>query len=237
MDRGRRLGRDILVRIGAELRTARIDRGLTVDAVALAIGVSNAHVSRIERALAPNVSLAVVVNFATIVGLDLSVKAYPGPAALRDTPQLNMLDAFRLLLHPSIRWAVEVPLPLPGDQRAWDGMISGSSWRYGVEVETLPRDAQALVRRLNLKMRDGDVDGVILVLPETRRARTFRREAAAELEAAFPVSGPVALRNLFAGRDPGGSSMILLARPAGSARATSTRSSSKSSTTSDLKAR
>lgn len=230
IDRGRRLGRDILVRIGSELRAARMDRGLTVDAVALAIGVSNAHVSRIERALAPNVSLAVLVNFATIVGLDLAVKAYPGPAALRDAPQLETLDAFRLILHPSIRWGVEVPLPMSGDQRAWDGMISGPGWRYGVEVESLPRDAQALIRRLNLKARDGDVDGVILVLPDTRRVRAFRAEAAAELQAAFPVSGPAALRNLQAGVDPGGSSVILLPRRADSDRARSNRSSGKSST-------
>ncbi len=215
IDRGRRLGRDVLVRIGAELRAARIDRVLSIDAVALAIGVSNAHVSRIERALAPGVSLAVLVNFATIVGLDLAIKAYPGPGALRDAPQLGALDDFRAILHASIRWAVEVPLPIAGDLRAWDGMISGPGWRYGIEVESLPRDAQALVRRLNLKVRDGDVDGVILVLRDTRRVRTFRREAAGELATAFPIPGPVALRNLRAGRDPGGSAVVLLPQGAG----------------------
>ena len=84
----------------------------------------------------------------------------------------------------------------------------------GVEVETLPRDAQALVRRLNLKRRDGEVDGVILVLRDTRRARLFRQEAAAELGAAFPVPGLDALRRLRVGADPGGSALILIpARP------------------------
>jgi hypothetical protein len=53
IDRGARLARDSLIRIGVELRTARVGRGLMIDAVALAVGVSNAHVSRIERGLAP----------------------------------------------------------------------------------------------------------------------------------------------------------------------------------------
>jgi transcriptional regulator with XRE-family HTH domain len=221
IDRGRQLGREVLVRIGAELRTARIDRGLTIDAVAIALGVSNAQISRIERALAPEVSISVIVSFAAIVGLDLVVKTYPGPNALRDTPQLTVLEDFRRRLHASIRWAVEVPLPIAGDQRAWDGLISGTGWRYGVEVESLPRDAQALVRRLHLKERDGDVDGVILVLPDTRRVRTFRNDAAAELGPAFPVAGLAALRRLSAGEDPRGSAVILIPSRYGSARASS----------------
>jgi hypothetical protein len=193
--------------------------------------VSNAHVSRIERGLAPEASLAVLVTLATIVGLDLVIKAYPGPSALRDAPQLRSLDEFRAILHASIRWAVEVPLPIAGDQRAWDGMISGAGWRYGVEVESLPGDAQALVRRLNLKERDGDVDGVILVLRDTRRVRTFRREARPELEAAFPVPGPAALRKLRVGRDPGGSAVILLPHRAGPASVSPGTPWSKSSPT------
>src|SRR3982751_3610335 len=89
----------------------------------------------------------------SIVGLDLVVRTYPGPRALRDTPQLTLLTDFRGALHASLRWAVEVPLPIAGDERAWDGLISTPGWRYGVEAETLPRDAQALVRRINLRLR------------------------------------------------------------------------------------
>jgi transcriptional regulator with XRE-family HTH domain len=212
-DRGRRRARDILVWIGSELRLARLDRGLSIDAVAAALGISNAQVSRIERALAPNVPLGVLVAFASVVGLDLVVRSYPGPRGLRDAAQVPLLDAFRSRLHASLRWAVEVPMPIAGDQRAWDGLVSGTGWRYGVEVESLPRDAQALVRRLNLKQRDGQVDGVLLVLPDTRRVRSFRQEAAAELGPAFPISGLVALRRLQAGQDPGGNAVLVIPRP------------------------
>jgi transcriptional regulator with XRE-family HTH domain len=213
VDRGRRLGREVLLRIGIELRTARLDRGLTIDAVAAALGISGAQVSRIERGLAPGVALSTIVRLASVVGLDLVVRTYPGPSALRDSAQVPLLEDVRGRLHASVRWAVEVPLPIAGDQRAWDALIAGTGWRYGVEVESLPRDAQALVRRLHLKQRDGEVDGVLLVLPDTRRVRTFRRLAAVELDAAFPVSGPAALARLATGQDPGGSAVMLIPRP------------------------
>ncbi len=35
-----------------------------------------------------------------------------------------------------------VPLPIPGDRRAWDGVISTDQWRYGVEIETACRDVR-----------------------------------------------------------------------------------------------
>lgn len=200
------------MRIGAELRFARMDRGLSLQLVADVLGTSPAQLSRIEHALAPRVPVAVVVEFATIVGLDLVIRTYPGPAALRDGAQVELLADFGARLHASLRWGVEVPLPIAGDQRAWDGMVAGTGWRYGVEVESLPRDAQALVRRLQLKERDGEVDGVLLVLPDTRRVRSFREAAAPELVRAFPILGPVALRKLQAGLDPGGSALILLPR-------------------------
>src|SRR5262245_36496428 len=97
-------------------------------------------------------------RFAAVVGLDLTLRAYPGPAAIRDASQVAMLSDFAGPLHPTVRWAVEVPLPIAGDQRAWDGFVAGVGWRYGVEAESLPRDGQALIRRLALKARDGDVD-------------------------------------------------------------------------------
>ncbi|HUG30213.1 MAG TPA: helix-turn-helix transcriptional regulator [Candidatus Limnocylindria bacterium] len=213
IDRGRRLGREVLQQVGAELRAARLDRGLSIEAVAAVLGVSGAQVSRIERSLAPNVPLSVIVSFASVVGLDLVIRSYPGPGAIRDIAQIGLLGDFRGQLHASVRWAVEVPLPIAGDQRAWDALIAGTGWRYGVEVESLPRDAQALVRRLHLKQRDGEVDGVLLVLPDTRRVRTFRRLAAEELDAAFPVPGRTALGRLASGLDPGGSAVILIPRP------------------------
>jgi hypothetical protein len=61
-----------------------------------------------------------------------------------------------------------------------------------------------------LKRRDGGVEGVILVLPDTRITRDFRRAFADLLAADFPVVGRVAVERLSAGADPGGSAVVVL---------------------------
>jgi transcriptional regulator with XRE-family HTH domain len=212
VDRGSRLGRATVARLGQKLREARLDRSLSVDDVAAAVGISNAEVSRIERALSPRVPLITLSRIAAVVGLDLSARLYPGATPLRDAAHIELLGDFRAGLHESLRWAVEVPLPLPGDQRAWDATVSGDGWRLGVEAETLPRDVQALVRRLQLKARDGGVDGVLLVLRDTRRAREFLRDASDELAPMFPIPGRRAAELLLAGETPRGSAVITVAR-------------------------
>lgn len=116
----------------------------------------------------------------------------------------------RRSLHESLGWALEVPLPSRGDQRAWDALIRGDAWRYGVECELNPIDGQALLRRINLKQRDGLVDGVILVLPDTRQTRQFRREFEGALATQFPVRGSAAASRLGGGLDPGGSAVVVL---------------------------
>jgi len=89
------------MRIGGELRQARIGAGLSIDQVAAALSVSNAQVSRIERALAPGVPFVTLSRFASVVGLDLITKLYPGANPLRDAAQLSLLADFR---SPSVAW-------------------------------------------------------------------------------------------------------------------------------------
>ncbi len=211
-DRGTRLGRATLARIGQELRDARLDRSLSIDSVATGLKISNAEVSRIERALSPKAPLVTLSRLAAMVGLDLSTRLYPGVTPLRDAAQVALLSDFRAKLHRSLRWATEVPLPIAGDQRAWDATTSGPNWCFGVEAETLPRDAQALVRRLQLKQRDGDVNGVLLVVRDTRRTREFLHAAGDELAGAFPFSGRRASELLAAGIQPEGSAVVLVGR-------------------------
>jgi hypothetical protein len=161
-----------------------------------------------------HVDLMLLARTCAVVGMDLSVKAFPGGEPIRDVAHLAILRELRARLHRSLDWATEVPLPVAGDQRAWDGLIRGSGWRYGVEVETAPTDGQATLRRLALKVRDGQVDGVLLVLRDTRRTRDFVRELDGVAGSAFPVAGVRALELLEAGVDPGGSSIIVLPRRA-----------------------
>jgi transcriptional regulator with XRE-family HTH domain len=240
VDRGTRLARAAVVRIGLELRQARSDRGLSLIDVGSSVGVSKSELSRIELGQAPMVPLFTLGRLAAAVGLDLSARLYPGGQPIRDRPQVTVLNEFRAALHRSLRWATEVPVPIAGDPRAWDAVVASvraaprgvagappnrpaspsalasPDWRYGVEVETLPRDAQATNRRIQAKLRDSGLDGALLVIPDTRRARLFVAEALPELQPSFPIPGRRAMELLRAGADPGGSSLVLLARSVGS---------------------
>ncbi|HYK96353.1 MAG TPA: helix-turn-helix transcriptional regulator [Candidatus Dormibacteraeota bacterium] len=210
-DRGTELGRAGLNRIGHELRDARRDRGLSLAACAQVAGISVAELSRIERSQSPMVPYLTLARCASVVGLDLSSRLFPGPRALRDAGHVALLADFRAGIHRSIRWATEVPLPIAGDLRAWDALVARDTWRYGVEAETGPRDAQGLNRRLQLKARDGEVDGVLLVLRDNRANRAFVRAAADELGPTFPQSSARALERMRAGVDPGGNAIVFLA--------------------------
>jgi transcriptional regulator with XRE-family HTH domain len=210
VDRGTERGLRLIRTIGAEIRLARQRLGLSLHSVAAAVGISGPELSRIERAKAEWVSLLSLARLCSVVGLDLTARAYPGGSAVRDARHGRLLVRFHGLIQASLSGADEVPFPNPGDQRAWDAMIRGDGWRYGVEAELNPIDGQALLRRLNLKQRDGMVDGVILLLPGTRQVRLFRREFAEQLASKFPVRQAIALRRLAAGQDPGGSTIVTL---------------------------
>lgn len=196
--------------IGRDIRLARRTLSLSVRAVAAQAGISASEESRLERGQAPWASLVLLSRVCAIVGLDLHARTYPGGRPLREARHARLLDRLRQHLHRSLRWQTEAPLPIQRDQRAWDGMIGGEAWRYGVECELNPLDGQAVLRRLQLKRRDGAVDGVILLLPDTRQTRLFRREFAELLAHDFPVSGRRALELLAAGVDPGGSAIVVL---------------------------
>jgi hypothetical protein len=121
-----------------------------------------------------------------------------------------LLDRFRAQLHHSLRFRTEVPFPEHGDLRAWDAVVAGRGWRLGVEAETRPRDRQALERRLAMKLRDGEVDHLALLLLNSRHNREFLRDSLEVLRERFPVPGSRALQQLATGMEPEGSSIILL---------------------------
>jgi transcriptional regulator with XRE-family HTH domain len=193
-----------------ELRDGRHDRGLGGSDIAREVGISPAQYSRIERDLTDSLSIERASILLAAVGLELSVRVYPAGEPLRDAAHVALLDRFRAGLHPSLRFRTEVPFPGPGDRRAWDGLILGPDWRHGVEAETRPRDRQALERRLALKLRDGDVSSMSLLLLDSRYNRDFLRANRDVLVERFPIPGRRVLELLHAGIDPGGSSIILL---------------------------
>ena len=162
---------------------------------------------RLEAGLLDRISVSDLGAWCAIVGLDLVLKAYPAGDPIGDAGQLRLLERFRPVLHPTLHWRTEVGLPIPGDLRAWDALIRGDGWRIGVEAETVLSDVQALERRLALKMRDGGVDHVILVLADTPRNRQIRAASAAAFHG-LNGNPRTVLAALRAGHDPGMSALI-----------------------------
>lgn len=219
VDRGADRGRRLVVEIGRELRSARRDRGLSLRTVGAAVGCSASELSRVERAHVHGVALEFLARLAAAVGLDLAAKCYPGGSPLRDRAQHEQLRAFRAELHPLLGFRTEAQVGGPGDQRAWDAVVEGVGWRIGVECEMSPGDWQALELRLELKQRDGDVDAVILLLPDTRHVRELLRATRAEGSARFPIPGRSIMARLRAGQPSGGNGIVVLRRRSSSVRA------------------
>ena len=210
VDVGAARGRALTATVLAELHEGRLDRGLGGADIARAVGISPSQYSRIERGLTDSLSIEQASVLLAAVGLELSVRAHPGGEPLRDAAHAALIGRFRATLHRSLRLHTEVPFPTPGDRRAWDVVILGAGWRHGVEAETRPRDRQALERRLALKLRDGDVSSMSLLLLDSRHNRDFVRAHGDILAERFPIPGRRTLELLHAGVNPAGSSIILL---------------------------
>lgn len=210
-DRGARLARLIRSAIGRELREARVGAGLTQKEVGKAIHIAASEVSRIEAGLRMTVSIDRLARLCAVVGMDLSVRAYPAGAPIRDAGHVRLIGRFRERISSGgWVWRSEVPVAGLGDLRAWDGQLVGSGMTIATEMETRLRDVQATQRRIELKRRDGAVDHVLLVVADTRANHAAIEAAADLLSAAYPVSPRAALAAIVAGRDPGGDALVVL---------------------------
>jgi transcriptional regulator with XRE-family HTH domain len=196
------------MRVRADLVRARQGAGLSREAVGRGCGLSRTIVERIEAGSRPT-TVREYAAVGAVVGLDVRFRTYVAGDPIRDAGQQRLLDRLRPRLHQALRWSTEVPLPTPGDLRAWDALIQGPGWRVGVEAETVLDDIQALERRLALKRRDGDVDHVILLVADTRR----NRRALAGAPAAF-ADLQIRTREILAALrdciDPGQSGIVIL---------------------------
>jgi transcriptional regulator with XRE-family HTH domain len=209
-DRARWQAQRALSAIGDEIRDARISSGRTQMQVGARVGLSSSEISRIERGRSPRVPYVAIVVVAAAVGLDVPLKAFPNGELVRDAGQLAVMARFRRLCHASLRHPTEVPLGIPGDRRAWDAVVVGLGWSIPVEVETRLRDTQALRRRFALKMQDGRVDRMLLVIADTRHNRHVLRLAHDDFAEAFPLRSRDAIAALRQGERPSASAIILL---------------------------
>jgi transcriptional regulator with XRE-family HTH domain len=210
MDRGRAQAARVIRVTAGEIRETRRGSGLSIKTVASSVGMSESTFGRIERSELPDVSVAQLAVACAAVGLRFAARAYPDGDPIRDAGQIQLLNRFRGQLPAAVAWRTEVPVPIPGDLRAWDGQCRFGTDVVGVEAETRLLDAQALDRRIGLKARDSDVAIVILVVADTgsnRRRLADHREA---LRASFPLDTRAVLAAVRAGRPPSASGIVVL---------------------------
>ena len=204
------IGRRLQADLGADLRNARLAHGLRQLDVARAISRSTARVSRVEHGLLVDLSIADVARHAAAVGLKLHARFYPTGGGLRDAAQLDLLRRFRARIGDKWTWQLEAPLPIPGDLRAFDALLSGPAATIAVEAITRLRDAQAQLRSTALKAREGGVGRLVIVLKASHHNRAALASGADVLATTFPLGTRSTLAALAAGEDPGDNGIVLL---------------------------
>lgn len=143
-----------------------------------AIGMPRSRYSRLESGTLTNITVIEASRIASVLGLDLAVRVFPGGNPLRDGAHAAHLHAVIGTVAAPLWSRLEVPLPLRNDfdRRAWDAMIFGAEKRTAVELEMRIRDGQAVERRLSLKRRNDPTEGFILLIADTRNNRRVLNE-------------------------------------------------------------
>jgi transcriptional regulator with XRE-family HTH domain len=208
-DRGRRQARKLLHELGSELREVRLTAGLSQRHVAQAAGLNQSRVSRTERVqrLPPRVDE--LAAHCAVLGLQLSLRAYPEASPVRDIAQLRLIERFRPRVSEGFRWRTEVLIRGEGDLRAWDIQLDGVG-SIGIDAETRLYDIQALQRRVEAKWRDSGVDRVVLLVASTRHNRSVLSQHREALRSTFPADTPEITAALRRGRLPGSNGIAVL---------------------------
>lgn len=199
----------LIRRLADEVRNSRVASGLSQRRVGQLIGVSHSAVGRIERGEV-SVDLLVAARICSVLGMELSVGCHPIGSPARDRAHLELLERLHARVALTLRWRTEVPMPIPGDQRALDAVIGDpASFQALVEAETRIGDVQLTDRKISLKQRDSGIPRKILLLSNTRHNRAVV-EASDELRRTFPADARAVLSALGKGVDPGGDAIIFL---------------------------
>lgn len=208
-DAGRR-ARAHLATLIDELREARRRAGLSQRSVGQALGVSRALVAAWELGTVTPGAIH-LYRWGAVVGLDVSIRAFPGGSPLRDAGQLRLLERFQRIVAAAWTCRTEVPVSAdPRDRRAFDMVLQRGHRRVAAEAITRVVDAQAQVRAVELKAQASGVDRIVLVLTDSRRSRMAVEAGRPTIEPAFPCPARVALSALRAGELPPGNAIVFV---------------------------
>lgn len=174
------------------------------------MGLSHSQLRRIEVGKIDRLTVAHLGRGCAAVGLKLLVRAVPGNGVALDAGQLALMNRLRAELPAQVPVRTEVPLALPGDMRAWDAVLGLDPDDAGVEAEARLRDAQALTRRCELKLRDSGLHRMVLLVGDTAHNRRFLELYREDLRGSFPLDTRAVLRALRLGRTPDASGIVVL---------------------------
>lgn len=204
-----RLAAHIRLSVATDLRQARLALGATQTQIADALGVSRNVVSRVELGKAPDLTIGHMVRHAAAVGLKPSVKLYPVGGGVRDVAQARYISKFVARVGAAWRIRLDAPIPLAGDLRAIDVLLSGIC-TIAVEVVTRLTDLQAMLRAAQLKQRDIGAQRLIIVISGSHSNRRVLAEFRAVLGPSFDMDTQRVLARLRKGEDPGRDAIVVL---------------------------
>lgn len=198
--------------VGEEYRGARIAAGMTLTQAGQPLGWSRQRAARLERGRIACASLDDMILYASVLGLRLAARAFPAGAPLRDVGQLAVTRRFRARLAQAWRVTLEMPLPIRGDLRAFDLLLRRGEVRVFVEVITRLTDAQAQLRALHLKWRDGagGAGRLVVILADSKHNREALAGVGDLLADDFPLSTRALMGALARGRDPEANGIALV---------------------------
>jgi len=209
-DRARIAARKDVRSISTEVRQTRIGVGLSIEAAAASVGLHPSTFGRIERDELEHVTVEQLALACAAVGNRLWLRTYPTEDPARDAGQLRLMARLRAQLPAGTQLHTEVPIPIPGDLRAVDGMLVMGPARIGVEAEVRLGDVQAIDRRTQLKKRDAGLDRMILLVADTRTNRRVLSQHREALRGTYPLDSKATLAALARGDVPPEDGIVVL---------------------------
>ena len=209
IDEARRTWHRLGDEIGGELRTARLNLGVTQRDVGMAIGASASEVSRRELGQARRLTGERLAVHAAAVGLRVSVKLFPVGGGIRDAAQARYARGLLARIGHAWHITLEAGMPRFGDLRAVDILLVGGAARIAIEVITRVGDLQAHIRAARLKTRDIAATRLVLVVADTHANARTVDALRPMLAADFDLDTRRVVAHLEAGREPPRDALIL----------------------------
>jgi len=185
--------------------------GASQTIVGHAIGLSQSEISRRELGQAPEFSGRAIAVHASVVGLRLSFNLWPVGGGIRDAAQVRLISHFLARVGRPWRAKLEAPMPIPGDFRAVDILLTRGDLRIAVEAITRLADLQAQLRSVEVKARDLSATRLVIVVRGSHANRRALAMARATLASSFELDTQRVMAALAVGRDPGRDAIVILA--------------------------